>query len=204
VVLYEITEKTHDFFVDLFHRNKDNFDEHGALRHDLLLYLKGLAKLLSGTRIRVGSPLFKFLTAIFTTDTAAEPARINHSPELEQELHELARAREVYDRTSAELPPGASQPGGPVEHSLAVLAEKTAQNLLRGDALRHVLPDEALGNSPVNSLVRQMVLEDSEFIHSKSRAEKQAIDRLVASANAAADEARRLNAKAGEYLTFMV
>jgi hypothetical protein len=218
LMLYEMTPSSLEFFIKVFHKHKDNFDENGALREDLKLLGKGLAKLLYGGRIPQRSLLFQLLEHLFVSDTSIKAEKALQATDrnegYDQTVAKLAAQREQYERNER-TKEGLRQSGGKDEQSLAAtprpefddsvasLRARVASVLGQPAGLTGVLSDPALAGQSIGDLVTQVIVEDVETMRPLLAKEKYEMDHIIKLCIKAADEARALNAKAGKYMTFI-
>jgi deferrochelatase/peroxidase EfeB len=218
LLLYEMTPTSLEFFLKVFHAHKDNFDEDGALRPDLKLLGKALAKLLYGGRIPTGSLLFQLLEHLFVSDTSekadnGDPMLPADRP-LQDTLAKLAHQRETYERQ--EQAKRDRRDSGTVQAGLAPVSRRTFDSsaaALRDRAVQGYLahPDALVGATgggsilgrTLGELVAQIIVEDRENMRARTAVEKAEIDTIIKLCEKAAAEARALNRRAGKYMTFI-
>jgi len=232
LVLYEMTPATLEFFLRVFHDNKDNFDDAGVLRPDLQLLGKGLAKLLYGARIDSDSRLFKALGRLFEADTCGRALdELSHrdtsssreaahgaskgrvSERLRDAMEGASRERRRYEAEKALLVKRSGR-GKVNARELAVLRDAFQkrnapfQQVIRDElanqrVARAAIDGSGLEHTSVVDLYAEMIEIDAESVHGLDVKRREELANIIELCKEAADEARELNESVGKYMTFV-
>jgi hypothetical protein len=226
-----MTPATLEFFLRVFHDNKDNFDEAGNLRPDLQVVGKGLAKLLYGARIDPDSRTFEMLEKLFDSDTCRralnsqqtsatrggpQPCTARSASPRSRELDEAITAasveRQRHEREKAERAKRNGRPLAPKEVAdlRAIYRQRSApfrevieRHLANAAVAKQALADAALGATTVADIYAEMIGVDAESVHTLEVQRRTELATIIDLCKEAAAEARELNETVGKYMTFV-